>query len=260
MNNVRKVVWVLLLLLCNCGTHPKSFNHTGIKSDTKFELSNYEIYQFSMSRKKIIHGQTIKNVEFYETPDGEDQGGVVHEMLYILRDTLSKSIIYFTTFSHKYLHSDSGVFNDPSYKEHVFVNDVDHIFMGREIDNKFQFYNPRGRAYAQNIQFYFTEKNDVISIDSVTNNYAKLKSRIEKPFVKIEDDVFGIPINFKKQGGKKIVWLKNKKGESNNREGKPYDVTHMWFGEKKLYFSYIRGCENHQIFYGGNKLRYIEPQ
>lgn len=168
------------------------------------DISTYKLYQFSMYRDKSSDGDKLTYPEFTAN---KKPNSTVYEILYLLRDTISNKVIYLTTYSHKYLYRNSGVFNTPIYKQNLVFNDLDHIYLGKEstevdpITNeslkKFSFYTPNGRSYAHNLHLYFTEDDEGIHLDKITNNYALKNDRVKTPYVRINEDVFSFKIVFK---------------------------------------------------------------
>ena len=157
------------------------------------DLSTYTLYQFSMYRDKSASKDKLKHPEFTDRDMGKS---TVHEVLYLLIDSNSDRVIYITTYSHKYLYRNRGVFNSPLYNHHLIFNDIDYIYLGRETGGKFTFYDPKGVSYAQILHMYYTNTANGIKIDKVTNNYAKEEDRKKHPTVELNKDVFGIDIVF----------------------------------------------------------------
>lgn len=197
-----------MLLCTSCKVNYKLLNKD--KTIQRIDISStYKLYQFTMYRDKAFIKDKLINPEFTAE---EKANSTVHEILYILRDTLSNKVIYVTTDSHKYLYRNQGELNAPMYKENMIFNDLDYLYLGKESVtvkesmgikdsiHKFSFYNPEGRSYAHNLHMYFTEDEHGIKIDSVTNDYAIEDDRIENPYIVINRDVFGIDIRFTPQG------------------------------------------------------------
>ncbi|QHI38697.1 hypothetical protein IMCC3317_40910 [Kordia antarctica] len=192
---MRKIYYLALIAVLFLGCKSIPINQI-IEQSEKINLNHYDIYTFKLRLQNEISDRNPNALIFANGVDADR--GLIHEMLYILRNQNNDSIIYFTTRSHKYIY-DGGVFNDSIYKKYMVMNDLDYIYIGKEEGNKFSFYDPHGRTYAHNPTFYFTEKDDVITIDSLTNNYAKEKSRQQKRNLTILDDVFSVSLKFKKE-------------------------------------------------------------
>lgn len=251
-------LFVFILTFCLSCKNYGYLNPEGQSNVKEIDLREYKIYQFSMSRKLDFKGQLLVDNNFFES-NGDNNDGVVHEIIYLLRDNNSNQIIYFTTFSHKYLYKNGGIFNSPYYKKYVVVNDLDNLFIGIEQENRFSFYDPEGKSYAQNIHLFFTEnQSGIITIDSLTNNYAKEKDRKKTSFIKVEEDVFGIPINFREQTEKVFVF--EHKSNADLKTGIFSNVTHLYIDEKDVYFKYVNDDEDPCYPFYGEKVRFVEPQ
>ena len=196
------IIAVLIIFLCSCNVEYKLIKEN--RPVKEINIGSYKLYQFTMYRDKSTIGDKLIHPEFRAE---KKQNSTVHEILYLLRDTLSNKVIYITTDSRKYLYHNRGVFNTPIYRQNLIFNDLDHVYLGKEsIEvnpitqntlNKFSFYDPKGRSYAHNLHIYFTEDQEGIHIDKVTNNYAIKNDRVKTPYIRINEDVFSFKITFK---------------------------------------------------------------
>ena len=187
--------------------------------------------------------------------DNEKEGSTIHEILYLLRDTLSNNVIYLTTYSHKYLYRNRGVFNDPIYKDNLIFNDLDHVYLGRESPGKFSFYNPRGRSYAHNLHLYFSENGQGIVLEKVTNNYAKERDRIENPYVHINEDVFKFKIKFNAID-KGYSFLPYVDGQ---RTKAPIQVDSMYVQGTNVFLKLNSPLDKRGDPFFRNRVRYVKP-
>jgi len=231
---------LILILFSSCNSlknYPQD-----IKGVSKIELDNYKIYTFKLRQLIETTDREPKPLKFNNGVDTNN--GLVWEMLYILRDSISDKVIYFTTKSHKYIEK-GRVFNSSIYEKYLVVNDLDFIYIGKELGNRFSFNFPKGRSHAKEINFFFTEKGNVIKIDSVTNNYAKEESREFKSNVIINDDVFGMDIKFQKENKEYAFALPF---NVNKRDGSFDICKYMYIDRKDVYFEMEK--DNKPWFHG----------
>ncbi len=254
---------IVLHLLFSCKSDYKLLNKN--RDTRKIDLTSYKLYQFTMYRDKTSDRDKLMNPEFTAVPK---DSSTVHEILYLLRDSLSNKVIYLTTYSHKYLYRNRGVFNDPIYKENLIFNDLDHLYLGKESREvavskgdtlhryKFSFYSPTGRTYAHNLQMYFTEDGEGLSINKVTNNYARERDRIKNPYVRINEDVFSFKIKFKVVAKKYSFLLKNEK----NKRTKTTRLVDSIYIQGTNVFLKLRAFDDREGSpFFRNRVRYFEP-
>ncbi len=225
---MKKLFILFLISIAIAGCKPIDFQGAIAKSE-KFDLKRYDIYTFKLRLTNSTSDQDPQAPIFKNGVDADR--GLIYEMLYLLRNRKNDSIIYFTTRSHKYIR-DGGVFNHPLYEDHLIMNDLDYLYFGKEESNKIIFYDPNGRTYVQNPTFYFSENNDIITIDSITNNYANEKSRQAMRNLKIEDDVLGISLKFKKEN-KSYVYAYTT--DNFNRNGLIADCHYIYVNDNDVF-------------------------
>lgn len=240
----------VVALLCGCNSHYKLLNRD--KAILKINLNSYKLYQFTMYRDLASTQDKLLHPEF---TDVEQEGSTTHEILYLLRDTLSNNVIYLTTYSHKYLYKNRGVFNDPIYKDNLIFNDLDHVYLGRESPGKFSFYNPRARSYAHNLHMYFNENGQGIVLEKVTNNYAKERDRIKNPFVHINEDVFGFMIKFNAID-KQYSFIPYVKGK---RTMLPKQVDSMYVQGTNVFLKLRLPSDDKRDPFFRNRVQYVKP-
>lgn len=228
-------------------------NEATIRSSVIKDLSKYKTYVFTLRNTIKTSEANPKALHFSNGVDSNK--GLTHEMIYLLRDPTTDEVLYLTSKSHKYIY-DGGVFNDSLdfYKRFNVLNDIDNISIGKEKNNQFIFLDTKGRDYSTKVVFSFTEKDDVIKIDSISNNYPDEKKRIEEPFVLL-DSVFSTSIKFRNNSKPWVYLWENKAfkrgGESFNDKDAYEKVNQVFINYPHFFVRSSQDLDNYDCYYKG---------
>lgn len=184
---------IFLLFSCN-----KSFySISQLPKLNKLSIQDFDLFVFQMVQQKSNIHQDSLALKFQSAVDIEvDSSDLIYEELYLFLEKKGNRAIYITTLSHKYLKK-SGVFNSPFFEKYIPIDQVEYLYLGHYDANKINFYDPNGRSYAQNIEFFYQLDKEVLEITKVTNNYAIESDRKDNRYVDV-NEVFGINFKFEK--------------------------------------------------------------
>ncbi|MBQ4819622.1 hypothetical protein [Aquimarina sp. MMG016] len=100
-----------------------------------YEVSEFDIYVYNICEKTndtIDYTERFCNCpqDFYDKTNNPNMKKV--EEVYILNHQNSDLVLYFTTFSHKYIKEGEGFLNDPKhYKDRIVLDQVEYVYIGR---------------------------------------------------------------------------------------------------------------------------------
>ncbi|MCH3884385.1 hypothetical protein [Tenacibaculum aquimarinum] len=214
---MKNINYLLLIIVILVSCKSVEINDAVIRNSEIKKLNDYNTYVFKLININKTSESKPEALNFSNGVD--DNSGLVHEMLYLLRHKTTNEVLYLTTKSHKYIKH-GGVFNDELklYIRFNILNDIDNISIGKEKGQQFVFLDPIGREYSKKVVFSFTEKDDVLKIDSINNNYPIKKDRIKNPFI-VLDSVFQTSLKFKANNKKwAYVWEDRKFKRKNTKE------------------------------------------
>lgn len=195
---------ILLLTLNSCKTfYFEKFDRE--KVTHSINLDDYNTYVLSLCENKAfqIGGGEPEELPFsaIENCPPETSKKIV-EQLYLLlpKNSQDKRAIYITSFSHKYLYENYGVFNCPDFKDKFFVEDIDDFYFGTiDDDQTIKFSNNGKTAY-----WNYSRENSTVTIESIS--LPSKSGRSETPIV--IDSVFPAKLHFLERNGFKLQYGK----------------------------------------------------
>ncbi|SLJ98363.1 hypothetical protein [Salegentibacter salarius] len=107
---------------------------------SSFDLSHYDIYVFNLC-ESYTNEDPDGNYELLQYPVFENcrvnisEKIIEQNILLLPRQLQNDTVLYITSFSHKNLYKDKGVFNCSEFKDTFFVEDTDFIFIGKKTKN-----------------------------------------------------------------------------------------------------------------------------
>jgi hypothetical protein len=250
---MKNIIYTLLLFLFFTSCKSAKINETILRTSEIKNLGNYYTYVFEL--RKVNKTTEAEPTALMFSNGVDSKRGLIHEMLYLLRHKTTNEVLYFTTKSHKYIKK-GGVFNDTLnlYNRYNILNDIDNISIGKENGNEFVFLDLNGREYSKKVIFSFTEKNGVLKIDSISNNYAIKEDRIKTPFI-VLDDVFGTSMKFQKNLKPWVYsWEDanfNRGGEYFNNEGAFEYITEVFINYPYFFIRNTTDLGHYDCYYDG---------
>ncbi len=181
----------ILILLLACQPTFQPIQNVG-SSARYFEIVDFDLYTFRLIvEKENCNIPTDKHLKFSQKSVLEDDD-LIYEELYLLLEKEGNTVLYLTTFSHKYIYK-GGVFNNRHSKTSVSINEVDFLFVGTKEKGNVVFKNPKHEDLCE-MQLNFFNENDTLLLRQITNNYP-LKKKNPGKFIEM-DSVFSVDIKF----------------------------------------------------------------
>lgn len=157
-----------------------------------FEIADFDLYTFTLVlEREDCDMPSQKHLKFSQKTELEE-GDLVYEELYLLLEKEGNTVLYLTTFSHKYIY-EGGVFNNLHSKTSVSINEADFLFIGTKEKEAVVFKNPKHEDLCE-MQLNFSQENDTLLLRQITNNYP-LKKKNPNKFIEM-DSVFAVDIKF----------------------------------------------------------------
>jgi len=181
----------IILIIISCGSN-KEFGRINEVNNPllNIKLSNYDLYVFKMCGEYIndLEGSNEKLFFPKYTNCNKDYNKRVVEETYLFLPNSKENdtAIYLTTFSHLYTQKDCGVFNCTEYRDKIFVEDIDKLYVGRKTANSILFKNREKET-----EWVFDTLNENIEIVSITDLEREEEKQINL------DSVLSLPIKFK---------------------------------------------------------------
>lgn len=209
----------VVLLVVSCKPHFYSTNSV-INELKSFDLEKFDRYTFQLVKKDTTSIHPI-----FTNGKNRTDKDLVYEELYLFLEQNGNRALYLTTFSHKYIY-DGGVFNNNFSNKKISANEIDFIFVGSYDKDKIIFDNPKNEDIDK-VEFYYSNTNDVIKLEKITNNYGFRKDRKSNPLVDM-DSVFAIDIVYQKDS-REFVYVEKDKTEV-KVESLSIDSDNLYFG------------------------------
>jgi hypothetical protein len=195
---------ILLLTLNSCKTfYFKKFDRE--KVTHSINLDDYNTFVLSLCESKAFRTGRGEPEELpfsaIENCPPETSKKIV-EQLYLLlpKDSQNKTAIYITSFSHKYLYENYGVFNCPDFKDKFFVEDIDNFYFGTiDSGQTIKFENGNKTAF-----WNYSRKDSVVTIESVS--LPSKTGKQQNPI--LVDSVFPAKLHFLKRNNFKLQYGK----------------------------------------------------
>ncbi|WP_417371851.1 hypothetical protein [Gelidibacter japonicus] len=236
-----------ILLVCSiitigCG---KSFDTvSSLPYVNEINLEDYDLYVFQLKTLNQNSDSNLTPIVFENSVTANSNEGLIWEELYILMEKEGSNVLYFTTFSDKYVDSIS-IFNNPKYEGIIPIRNIDYMYNGKIRNQAFHFYNPKGRRYSENVIIDFKKEDNVLTLIAITNDYAKEKDRLLNPKISL-NDLFGVNINFKKENR---IWVYEHVDVNNDSNTGIYDtISKVYVNANDFYFDINKNPAEYKFF------------
>lgn len=263
------LIYIYIILFTSC----KSYIIQNKEQITKtvfsesFNLDDYDVYVLKICKNasnKINREHIAEDIAFPLFSECKDGNSIIVEETYLLthkNQSLNDKVIYITSYSYLNLKKGCGVFNCPIYKDKIFIEDIDKIYLGRIRNNRLEFYSRDEKNKYVSIWNFTRDKNHNLRINDVTLTESDFNP---KPQILL-DNIFSSKIVFKKEKRNFIYGKVQSKLQScfkNCLDGKRIKLPQIKgqnIGEKvsklhlskgRFYFSSKREKDNFEEFYG----------
>lgn len=201
MKNYLPLIIFLCLILYSCKSvkfwNPECSNSRGMFHQTQvienIDLKDYSVYVLNIYQSKI--NEVVKGrkefipIPKYTIKPTETSTLVIEQTYLLIPNDNNCPLLYLTSYSHKYLLENYGAYNCHLFKDKIFLDDVDMIYIGYITNNSFVFRNKDG-VFKWDIEFRDNKK--LIKVNSITDIDSRGQN---KPQVDLST-VFSIPIEF----------------------------------------------------------------
>jgi len=139
------IIIIILCLSCKSGLYTvapdyleESYSKYQIDYSPKvlsYDINGFHIYVYNICER--TDSEIDKNDRFCNCPEdffNKSKNPEIKkvEEVYILKHQHSDLVLYFTTFSHKYIGEKKGFLNDPShYQNKIVLDQIEYIYIGR---------------------------------------------------------------------------------------------------------------------------------
>ncbi|WP_430412554.1 hypothetical protein [Kordia sp.] len=156
------VVFLCLFTSCQTGLYlvNQEYMNQRVTQTKSFPVEEFEIYVFDLCEDyEVSSKEELKTrfcdcpSDFYDEAKKRDIRKV--EEIYILKHKASNLILYFTTFSHKYILRKEKFLNDQKiYENKIILDQIENIYIGKIDTEKNEIYF-KGIDKLRDVTFYF---------------------------------------------------------------------------------------------------------
>jgi len=181
----------IIVIIISCG-HTKEFGRVDKVNHPVLNINftNYDLYVFKMCSEftNDLEGNRERlSFPMYTNCSKDYDKKIVEETyLFLPNSKKNDTALYLTTFSHLYTKKGCGVFNCTEYRDKIFVEDIDKLYLGRKTANTILFKNLKEKT-----TWVIDTVNGNIEIISITDLERKGKKQIKL------DSVLSLTVVFK---------------------------------------------------------------
>lgn len=229
---MKKILLAVLVICTGCGSHFKDCVREIPKGEKLvFPLDKYKLYTLKLIQKK----SELEHPVFHTQQDEMERGDLIWEELYLLLNKKDKTALYLTTFSHKYIF-EGGVYNREENDSLIFIDESDFLMVGTYNDKVLTFKNPRHEKGLDEINLFYEEEGDEITVTKVSDpgNKSRLIS---------VDSIYSDMLVYKNDNRKFVYGYKNEK----NNYDSIVPVDKLYLGKKYLYIDGNKGTASFKL-------------
>ncbi|QHI39050.1 hypothetical protein IMCC3317_44510 [Kordia antarctica] len=227
------------------------------KKDTKtFDVANFDVYVFSICEDFTKEGEDSRLERFCDCPEiffdvtlTKDIRKV--EELYVLKHKKTDLILYFTTFSHKYIDRGERFLNKRKiYENTIILEQIEYVYIGNldATKNKIHF---QGNEKLKDVILYFDPNEFPQKLFFTEANMATSENRYSIAEKISLNNIFKQDITYSKSNYK-IDYYRKK------YENEPYNVNQIKVISKKGELEVVFGFKNFEQYYkmAAKRIRY----
>ncbi len=165
-------------VLKNCIS--KVENISNIKESYLLEDYNWYVFQMYENKNEFFDDEsTSQDLAHPSFGITEKPQSKIAEETYLLvpKDSNNNVILYLTTFSHRHIFENCGIFNCPQLKNKVvFIEDIDKVYTGNIYDNRINFYERGKNSRFPDVIWNISINSNSLIVKNVTLHPSSFKS------------------------------------------------------------------------------------